>query len=291
MTPLGSDRITLTGLEVFAHHGVYDFERRDGQRFILDLELALPLSVAAATDDVVATVHYGELAERVAAVATAEPVDLLETLAERIAAVVLEDQRIASVRVTVHKPDAPIELQFRDVSVTLERAQTPVDGAPVVLALGSNLGDRAAALARAVDILSRLTGLTRVRASPVVETIALTLDGPDADKPAYLNQVVLASASISPVALMRALLAIENVLGRERTERWGDRTLDLDLISYGDLRQEDLEVTLPHPRAHERDFVLAPWSMLDPHAVLPGRGRVADLLAAADTRTLRVVRP
>jgi len=288
MTPHGRDLITLTGLEVFAHHGVYDFERENGQRFLLDLELHSPLAVAAATDDVAATIHYGDLATRVAEAAAADPVDLIETLAHRIAETVLEDPRIHGVRVTVHKPDAPITLGFQDVSVTIERRRD-AGGVPVVIALGGNLGEREAILARAVAVLGRLSGLSAVRPSPVVETVALTREGPDADKPPYLNQVVLATTSLTPEELLDALLAIESVSGRERTEDWGDRTLDLDLISYGELIQNDPRVTLPHPRAHERDFVLAPWAMVDADGVLPGRGRIADLLAAVDTKTLRVV--
>jgi dihydroneopterin aldolase/2-amino-4-hydroxy-6-hydroxymethyldihydropteridine diphosphokinase len=228
------------------------------------------------------------LATRVAAAASADPVDLIESLAHRIAATVLEDPRILSVRVTVHKPDAPITLGFQDVSVTIERSRDSA-GIPVVIALGSNLGDREATLARAVAALGRLDGLSGVRPSPVVETVALTREGPDAARPLYLNQVVLAETLLPAEELLAALLSIEDVFGRERIEHWGDRTLDLDLISYGDVVQSDSRVTLPHPRAHKRDFVLAPWAMVDPDAVLPGRGQVADLLAAVDTRTLRVI--
>ena len=115
------DGITLTGLTVFGRHGVYAHEREDGQDFVVDLRLHLSLRAAAASDDVADTVHYGELAERVAAVVAGEPVNLLETLATRIADVVLTDERIHGVEVTVHKPQAPIPLTFGDVSVTIAR--------------------------------------------------------------------------------------------------------------------------------------------------------------------------
>lgn len=117
-----ADAITLTGLRVFGHHGVYPHERADGQEFVVDLRLALSLAAAAASDDVADTVHYGELAEQVAAVVSGPPVDLLETLATRIADVVLHDSRIRVVEVTVHKPHAPIPLTFADVSVTITRS-------------------------------------------------------------------------------------------------------------------------------------------------------------------------
>lgn len=117
------DEIVLSGLTVFGRHGVYDHERAEGQEFTVDLRLRLPLAAAAASDDVADTVHYGELAERVAAVVAGEPVNLIETLAERIADVVLGDERVRSVTVTVHKPHAPIPLTFQDVAVTLHRGR------------------------------------------------------------------------------------------------------------------------------------------------------------------------
>jgi len=118
-----ADEITLTGLRVFGRHGVYEDERRVGQDFVIDLSLRLDTRPAAASDDVADTVHYGELAQHVAQIVGGEPVDLLETLADRIARHVLADDRVDVVRVTVHKPDAPIPLTFADVAVTIERAQ------------------------------------------------------------------------------------------------------------------------------------------------------------------------
>lgn len=118
----GSDEITLTGLRVFGRHGVFDFEREQGQHFVIDVVLKLSTTKAARTDDVLDTVHYGEVAETIVAIVAGEPVNLIETLAERIATAVLADNRLVSVRVTVHKPSAPIEAEFSDVSVTIERA-------------------------------------------------------------------------------------------------------------------------------------------------------------------------
>lgn len=119
------DEICLTGLTVFGRHGVYDHERVDGQEFVVDLRLRLALEQAGASDDVRDTVHYGELAEKVAAVVAGEPVNLIETLAERIAVVALGDLRVQGVTVTVHKPHAPIPLTFADVAVTVHRTRTP----------------------------------------------------------------------------------------------------------------------------------------------------------------------
>jgi len=117
------DEITLTGLRVFGRHGVYEDERRVGQYFVVDFALRLDTRPAARTDDVADTVHYGEAAQLVAEIVAGEPVDLLETLAARIADALLASPRIESVRVTVHKPDAPIPLPFADVTVTVERGR------------------------------------------------------------------------------------------------------------------------------------------------------------------------
>jgi dihydroneopterin aldolase len=118
-----TDRITLTGLRAFGYHGVFDFERREGQEFVVDAVLELDLRPAAASDDVADTVHYGELATALAGIVTGEPVNLLETLAERLATACLADLRVGRVTITVHKPQAPIPLTFADVSVTVERSR------------------------------------------------------------------------------------------------------------------------------------------------------------------------
>lgn len=116
-----SDAIRLTGLRVRGFHGVLAQERRDGQDFVVDVVLELDLRPAASSGDLTDTVHYGELAQRLAAVVAGEPVDLIETLAERLAAVCLADPRVAGAEVTVHKPQAPIALEFADVAVTVVR--------------------------------------------------------------------------------------------------------------------------------------------------------------------------
>lgn len=276
-----ADRILLTGVRAFGHHGVLAEERVSGQEFVVDLELRIDLSIAAATDRVVATVHYGELAEAVVAAVEGEPVDLIETLAQRIADVALASELVERVVVTVHKPSAPIPVPFGDVAVRIERARlAPAE--PVVVALGTNLGDRDATLDDAVAALRRLPGLTIDAVSSVHETVAVTEHGPDPERPRYGNRVVTGRTALRPDELLGALLRIERAFGRVRTARWGDRTLDLDLIVQGERVVDEPGLLLPHPRAHERAFVLAPWFEIAPDAVLPGRGRVRHLLAALE---------
>lgn len=158
---------------------------------------------------------------------------------------------------------------------------------PVILALGSNLGDRAATLIQAVQDLFAVDGLELSDVSPLWESAAVKLDGVDEAAPRYLNGVVAGSYAGEPLDLLAAVNAIEAEHGRVRAERWGDRTLDIDIIVLGDLARADARLTLPHPLAHARDFVLAPWFDVAPDAVLPGHGPIRDLLAATDRSVRR----
>ncbi len=155
-----------------------------------------------------------------------------------------------------------------------------------VVAFGANLGDRAATIQAAADELAATDGVELVKLAPVIETPALRPYGLDREAPAYLNTVAVIRTSLAPNELHAVLRELEDAHGRVRTQRWGDRTLDLDLIVYGELQQDDPELTLPHPRAHERDFVLRPWLTADPQAQLPGRGRIEELLAELDRHEL-----
>lgn len=152
-----------------------------------------------------------------------------------------------------------------------------------VLALGSNLGDRQDILQGGVDAIDGIEGVRLTRISPVYETIPV--GGPP--QPDYLNAVVLAEVSIPSLDLLDRLHEVEAAFDRVRVVRWGPRTLDIDIITVAGEHSDDQELTLPHPRAHERAFVLAPWHDADPDAVLPGYGRVTDLLAIADQTGMR----
>jgi 2-amino-4-hydroxy-6-hydroxymethyldihydropteridine pyrophosphokinase len=149
-----------------------------------------------------------------------------------------------------------------------------------VLALGSNLGDRLGMLQGALDALGKMPGVDVVAVSGVYETAPV--GGPPGQDP-YLNAVILVDTRLSASVLLERCLAVEGALGRHRTERWGPRTLDIDVITYDDQVNEDEALTLPHPRAYERAFVLVPWLSVDQGATLPGRGRVAELAAARRT--------
>jgi 2-amino-4-hydroxy-6-hydroxymethyldihydropteridine diphosphokinase len=140
------------------------------------------------------------------------------------------------------------------------------------VALGSNLGDRLANLQEAVDRLGKVAGIRVVRTSRVYETDPVGPPQPD-----YLNAVVMVETLLSARELLEACLGVEQAMGRERSERWAPRTIDLDVLSYGQEEIDEPGLVVPHPRMHERGFVLVPLLELDPDPALPGGRRVAEL--------------
>jgi 2-amino-4-hydroxy-6-hydroxymethyldihydropteridine diphosphokinase len=136
--------------------------------------------------------------------------------------------------------------------------------------LGANLGDREATIRAALAELPGLVAVSELRETDPVGVV---------DQPAFLNAAAALETELSARELLDALLAIERELGRERRERWGPRTIDLDLLLYGDELIDEPGLTVPHPRLHERRFALEPLADLDPELAIPGRGRVGDLLA------------
>ena len=261
-----TDRIVLQGISAHGRHGVLDFEKADGQDFVVDVTLEVDLRRAGRSDVLAHTVNYAEVAADVVSLITGPSLDLIETLADQIAAAALRRPLVQAARVTVHKPQAPVGVPFGDVRVVVERHRDE----PVVIALGANLGRVQSTLEAAVRALADVDGLQVSAVSDLYETDPV--GGPD--QPVYLNAVVLARTRLAASALLTELHAIEAARGRVRETRWGARTLDLDLIQYGDpgsgseLLSQVPELMLPHPRAHERAFVLAPWWALDAEAQL-----------------------
>ena len=141
-----------------------------------------------------------------------------------------------------------------------------------VIALGSNLGDRELNIDSAVAEISKIIEVTHLSTNHETDPVG----GPD--QPKYLNAVLIAESLLAPDELLKALLAIESRLGRVREIHWGPRTIDLDLIIVDDEKIHSPDLVLPHPRAHERRFVLEPWAEIDPDAVLPGHGRIEEIL-------------
>ena len=146
-----------------------------------------------------------------------------------------------------------------------------------VIALGSNLGDRRAYIIEAIARIAKTSGIKVTKYAPIFESKALTLTGIDTSKPEYLNTVIEITSSLNPEELLLKLQAIENLMGRLRKERWGDRTIDIDIITYGQETFSSKTLVIPHPEAKNRSFVIVPWYVMDQSAKLPGIGRIGKL--------------
>ncbi|GGU72290.1 2-amino-4-hydroxy-6-hydroxymethyldihydropteridine diphosphokinase [Streptomyces albospinus] len=173
---------------------------------------------------------------------------------------------------TVQPVPASVVEQVDAADVTLSNPKR------AVISLGSNLGNRLETLQGAVDALEDTPGLRVKAVSPVYETEPWGVD--PGSQPSYFNAVVLIKTTLPPESLLERGHAIEEAFERVRDERWGPRTIDVDILAYQDVVSQDPRLTLPHPRAHERAFVLVPWHDIDPAAEVPGRGAVAALLSA-----------
>ncbi|WP_029090358.1 2-amino-4-hydroxy-6-hydroxymethyldihydropteridine diphosphokinase [Brevibacterium album] len=320
---MSADAIRLTGLRARGFHGVFEFEKREGQDFVADVVLFRDLSVPAASDDLADTADYGALADRLVQIIAGEPFDLIEALAGALADACLEFAPEAEV--TVHKPQAPIAHEFADVAVTVRRraaeAGSSAEEYEAVIALGANLGDARAALQDAAHALSLHPRIALVAGSSIFVTAPVG----GVEQPDFHNAAVLVRTALPPRELLSVCQGIEVAAGRTREVRWGPRTLDLDLISArraggggaeasagavtgagedgvagtgagragatGAVVWEDEVLSLPHPRAGERAFVLAPWAQLQADAIVdtPAGPRTVSQAceAAADASGIR----
>ncbi len=317
------DQVVVQGIRVTGFHGVLATERATGQVFLADVVAHVSTRAAAARDDLTKTVNYSDIADRAAEIIAGDPAQLIETVADHIARAVLAMDGVHCVDVALHKPQAPLHVEFQDVIVRIRRdlrtgglwsdkrigssagmaddplapgaAGPPHDGfdnrpaqpVPALLALGGNMGDAQATLAAAVGELHRITGIEVRATSPLVRS--RPVGGPPQDD--YFNAVVRIHTALAPRELLGACQGIEMVHGRERLEVNGPRTLDIDIVAYSDVEGSTADLTLPHPRAHERGFVLVPWAAMEPQAELggPRGGRVADLAAAVGAHGVELV--
>ena len=279
-----SDTVRITGVPAEGRPGVHQEEKARPQPFLVDVEAEVEAARAAAGDDLADTVSYADIASDAVAVVRGPSVDLIETLAQRIADRVLARGALR-VAVTVHKPEAPVGLPFSDASVTVRRDGPLAASGTIrraVVALGANLGDARAALDAAVEAVRRLdvcvTAVSRyARTAPV-------LAPGQPPQPDYLNAVLTLTTAMSPLDLLAALQRIEVRLGRVRRERWGPRAIDLDIVDVEGVASRNPRLTLPHPLAAGRLFVLEPWAEIEPDATLAG-SPVALLAAAAAARS------
>lgn len=256
---MADDKVFVNGLRLEALIGVLETERTAPQPVQIDLEMTVDLRTAGRTDDLGDTANYGAIADAVAALVRGSSDLLLERLATRIAECALAFEHVQAVTVTLSKLDPPIDEDLDSTAVRIERTRADFALASphrAIVALGSNLGDRAVHLRFGVEHLANV-----IDKSQVYETDPV--GGPD-DQQAYLNMVAVVETDLDPHAFLRRLHSIEAAAGRERTVHWGPRTLDLDLLFYDDVTISGGDLTVPHPRYAERRFVLEPLNEVAP---------------------------
>lgn len=261
----------MKDFEVLACHGVNPEEKANPQRFVISVEIFADISAAAESDDLNKTVSYSAVKKLVARFATQNSFDLIETLAARLAEEMLKSFELAQgVCVKVKKPDAPMSGKFDYAAV-----KTELRWHKIYLSLGSNESDREAHLDFAVNALCGDPAFKNVRESGRIVTAPY---GGAADKP-FLNSVVDADTYLAPERLLNKLHDIEAADGRTREVRWGNRTLDIDIIFYDDIIYDKNGLSIPHYDMINRDFVLKPLVELAPYKVHPLLGkRVCELL-------------
>lgn len=259
------DQIIISDLQVYAHHGVYQQETEKGQNFLVSVTLETDTRAAGMTDDLGLSTNYGVVCRFLNAFLTEHTFKLLETAAERTAeALLLQFPRVRAVDLEIKKPEAPIPLPFGMVSVKIWRGWRRA-----YIACGSNIGDRKGHLDAAVAALREDRQCRVIRVS---DWIATTPYGGVAQAD-YLNGVIAIDTLYPPEVLLSRLQEIERAEARERKERWGPRTLDLDILLYEGVVMEEVKLTIPHRDMKNRDFVLRPLAQIAPYERHPVLGR------------------
>ena len=255
------DRILIDDLRVLTIIGALPHEREIAQPLRIDLSIGLDLRNAGRSDELNDTVNYGLVCERVVEMARDSKDVLLERLAAKVADVVLEFDLVETVDVTVTKLRPPVPESVESTAVVISRSRAeaaapPLESHEVIVALGSNLGDRMGYLRFAVGELGNVVAMSQVYETEPV-------GGPQ-DQGAYLNMVVKVQTSLDPYAFIRRCQRIEANALRQRIVHWGPRTLDVDMLFYDDTRINSELLVVPHPRINERRFVLTPLMEIAP---------------------------
>ena len=259
------DEIRIEDLEVFANHGVFPEENVLGQKFLVSAVLYTDTRRAGRTDDLTASIHYGEVCAFIDRYLREHTFKLLERAAESLAEeLLLNTQNLRKVRIEIKKPWAPVGLPLKTVSVSIER-----EWHDVIIALGSNMGDREGYLNGAVEKLNAVRGCRVKKVSDFIETPPYGVT----DQEDFLNGCLEMETLMYPHELLDELHRIEKEAGRERIIRLGPRTLDLDIIFYDDMILQDDDLCIPHVEMHKREFVLKPLCGIAPYKRHPVTGK------------------
>ena len=256
------DKIVIKDLEIFAYHGVLPEEKRQGQTFIVTVELFLDLHDAGASDDLGETVNYADVCDTISRVMTEEKYNLIEAAAESMAGTILLGyEKVKTVHIMLCKPEAPINMTFDTVYIDITRGRHTV-----YLGLGSNLGDKEGYLDYAVDQLGKDDYIKVNKVSSYI----VTKPYGNVEQDDFLNGCIEIETLYSPQELLEIINDIEQGAGRKRVIHWGPRTLDIDILLYDReiIMEENLKI--PHAEMARRSFVLEPLCEIAPFAYHPG---------------------
>lgn len=265
------DKIKIENLRVFAHHGVFDFEKENGQDFYVNAVFFLPLQSCGIRDDLNLSVSYAELSTFISDYMTSHVFDLIETVAEKVAVAVLNEfELIQEVQIEIRKPNAPLQEEFESVSVEIIRKRHQA-----AIGIGSNMGDSKVHVSDSVKEIAKDGYCKVLKESEVI--ISTPYGGVEQND--FVNQVILIETYYEPMELLNFLHSIEKAHNRERLIHWGPRTLDLDIVLYDKLVMDTGELTIPHPDMCNRDFVMKPLNEIMPYYRHPVIGRVISDIA------------
>ena len=253
--------ITIKNLKIYAYHGVFPEEQKIGQLFLLSAKLYLDTSSAAQKDSLENSVDYGEICHFLTSLMTEKTFRLIEAAADYLACNLLwKYPLIHAVELSLSKPNAPVNLPFEDISITVKKSWHNV-----YLGIGSNMGNRKDYLDSAVAKLKEDKSCTVCKVSGYI----VTKPYGGVEQEDFLNGAVYIRTIYSPHELLDVLHKIENDAGRKRLVHWGPRTLDLDILLYDDLILEDSDLMIPHPDMENREFVLEPLREIAPFKLHP----------------------
>lgn len=254
------DKIHIKDFEVYAFHGVNKEEKNMGQRFLISLELSLDLRAAGVNDDLSKTVNYAELCYDIEKEFTKVKFDLIEAAGEALANYILLNYDIVtSVKILLKKPWAPIGKPIDYAAIEIERSWHKA-----YIALGTNMGNKDQNIKDALEKLeSNFCRVVKISNKYTTRPVGYT------EQDNFLNCSAELKTTLTPEELLKFMLNIEKELKRERTIKWGPRTMDLDVLLYDNIITFSEEIIIPHPRMHERLFVLKPLSEIAPYAMHP----------------------
>lgn len=264
------DKITITKLSIFANHGVYDFEKINGQKFYIDIDMFLDTSTMP--DNIDCTVNYGEVCEEIKKFFTENTYDLIEYAGNALAKhLLVKYPKISKLTLTINKPDAPVYIPFENISVTISRGWNTA-----YLAVGSNLGDREKYITDAVNSIKNNENIRLLKTSTLIETEPYGV----IDQPKFLNGAIKIQTIYTPQELLAFCKDLEKQANRQPTGRWRERTLDCDILLYNQEVIFTDELKIPHPEMHIRTFVLEPLAEIEPYLMHPTRHEnISELLS------------